>query len=45
MLLFCMLAEHITTIEKSMKQITDLSKQDAPNMNCMSSVKMRQNNL
>jgi len=28
-----MLAEHITTIEKSMKQITDLSKQDKQNMN------------
>ncbi len=30
---FDMLAEHITTIEKSMKQITGLSKQDKPNMN------------
>jgi nickel superoxide dismutase len=28
-----MIAEHITTIEKSMKQITGLSKQDKPNMN------------
>ncbi|MHC4396376.1 MAG: superoxide dismutase [Ni] [Planctomycetota bacterium] len=30
---FDMIAEHITTIEKSMKQITGLSKQDKPNMN------------
>ncbi len=30
---FDMIAEHITTIEKSMKQITWLSKQDKPNMN------------
>ncbi len=30
---FSMLAEHITTIEKSMRQITELSKQDKPNMN------------
>lgn len=30
---FDMLAEHITTIEKSMKQIIVLSKQDNPNMN------------
>jgi nickel superoxide dismutase len=30
---FDTLAEHITTIEKSMKQITELSKQDKPNMN------------
>jgi len=30
---FDMIAEHITTIEKSMKQITELSKQDKPNMN------------
>jgi len=30
---FDMLAEHITTIEKSMKQITELSKQYKPNMN------------
>ncbi len=29
---FDMIAEHITTIEKSMKQITGLSKQDKPNM-------------
>jgi len=28
-----MIAESITTIEKSMKQITELSKQDKPNMN------------
>ena len=30
---FDMLAEHITTIEKSMKLITELSDQDKPNMN------------
>ncbi len=30
---FDMIAEHITTIEKSMKQITELSKQDKPNAN------------
>ncbi len=30
---FDMLAEHITTIEKSMRLITELSKQDKPNMN------------
>ena len=30
---FDMLAEHITTIEKSMKLITKLSGQDKPNMN------------
>ena len=30
---FDMISEHITTIEKSMKQITGLSKQDKPNMN------------
>jgi nickel superoxide dismutase len=30
---FDVLAEHITTIEKSMKQITDLSKEDKPNAN------------
>jgi len=30
---FDMLAEHITTIEKSMKLITELSGQDKPNMN------------
>ena len=30
---FDMLAEHITTIEKSMKQITDLSNRDKPNVN------------
>ncbi len=30
---FGMLAEHITTIEKSMKQITDLSNRDKPNVN------------
>lgn len=30
---FDMIAEHITTIEKTMKQITGLSKQDKPNMN------------
>lgn len=30
---FDVLAEHITTIEKSMKRITELSKQDRPNMN------------
>lgn len=30
---FDMLAEHTTTIEKSMKQITDLSKKDKPDMN------------
>ena len=30
---FDMIAEHITTIEKSMKMITELSKQDKPNMN------------
>ena len=30
---FDMIAENITTIEKSMKQITGLSKQDKPNMN------------
>jgi nickel superoxide dismutase len=30
---FDMIAEHITTIEKSMKQITGLSKQDKPNLN------------
>ncbi len=30
---FDMIAEHTTTIEKSMKQITSLSKQDKPNMN------------
>jgi len=30
---FDMLAEHITTLEKSLKQITGLSKQDKPNMN------------
>lgn len=32
---FDMIAENITTIEKSMKQITELSKQDKPNMNQM----------
>ncbi len=31
--MFDMLAEHITTIEKSMKQITDLSNRDEPNVN------------
>lgn len=30
---FDMIAEHITTIEKSMKQISQLSKDDKPNMN------------
>ena len=30
---FDMIAEHITTIEKSIKQITGLSRQDKPNMN------------
>jgi len=30
---FDMIAEHIATIEKSMKQITELSGQDKPNMN------------
>ncbi len=30
---FDMIAEHITTIEKSMKQINELSSQDKPNMN------------
>jgi nickel superoxide dismutase len=30
---FDMIAEHITTIEKSIQQITALSKQDQPNMN------------
>jgi nickel superoxide dismutase len=30
---FDMIAEHITTIEKSMKLITELSNQDKPNMN------------
>lgn len=30
---FDMIAEHITTIEKSMKLITELSGQDKPNMN------------
>lgn len=30
---FDMIAEHITTIEKSMKLITELSKEDKPNMN------------
>ena len=30
---FDMIAEDITTIEKSMTQITELSKQDKPNMN------------
>jgi len=30
---FDMIAEHIATIEKSMQQITELSKQDKPNMN------------
>jgi nickel superoxide dismutase len=30
---FNMIAENITTIEKSMKQITELSKQDKPDMN------------
>jgi nickel superoxide dismutase len=30
---FVMLAENITTIEKSMKLVTELSKQDKPNMN------------
>ena len=30
---FDMLAEHITTIEKSMKLLTELTKQDKPNMN------------
>ena len=30
---FDMIAENITTIEKSMKQITELSKQDKSNMN------------
>lgn len=30
---FTMIAENITTIEKSMKQITELSKNDKPNMN------------
>ena len=30
---FDMIAEHITTIEKSIQQITELSKQEKPNMN------------
>jgi nickel superoxide dismutase len=30
---FDSITEHITTIEKSMKQITELSAQDKPNMN------------
>jgi len=30
---FVMLAEHITTIEKSMKQIVELSAKEKPNMN------------
>ena len=30
---FDMIAEHITTIEKSMKLVTELSGQDRPNMN------------
>jgi len=30
---FDMLAEHITTIEKSMKQITELSQVEKPNFN------------
>ncbi|GAJ13883.1 unnamed protein product [marine sediment metagenome] len=30
---FDMLAEHITTIEKSMQQITELSQKDTPNFN------------
>ena len=30
---FDMMAEHITTIEKSMKLVTELSGQDKPNMN------------
>jgi nickel superoxide dismutase len=30
---FSAIAEHITTIEKSMKMITELSNQDKPNMN------------
>ena len=30
---FDMLSEHITTIEKTMKQITDLSNRDKPNVN------------
>ncbi len=30
---FDLIAEHTTTIEKSMKQITSLSKQDKPDMN------------
>ena len=30
---FDIMAEHITTIEKSMMQITELSKQESPNMN------------
>ena len=30
---FDMINEHIATIEKSMKQITELSSQDKPNMN------------
>ena len=30
---FDMIAEHITTIEKSMKLVTELSGQDKPNMN------------
>jgi nickel superoxide dismutase len=32
---FTMIAENITTIEKSMKQIAELSKDDKPNMNQM----------
>jgi nickel superoxide dismutase len=32
---FDALAEHITTIEKSMKLLTELTKQDRPNMNQM----------
>jgi len=32
---FTMIAENITTIEKSMKLITELSKDDKPNMNQM----------
>ena len=32
---FDMVSEHITTIEKSMKLLTELNKQDKPNMNQM----------
>ncbi len=32
---FNMISEHITTIEKSMKEISQLSKEDKPNMNRM----------